>query len=290
MAMLKGVVSFIENSNKEVIVYNGKVYKEVNRDAQAEDIVKMLEDDVDLEKDCFYEVKNDWSDSPVILDAEDDERYVGIWNPKVYGLVNSEESNDSQYKVGDKVVLVEHAATCGFDLGDICTIQEVGIRRDYFYKITNGSCSGYASDRHIKPCNLKFNIGDTVVVVDDEAEHDLPIGTITTISRIDYQDEEMPYKEIDGWWLAENDLRLVSESDLQWKKLGRRVGEFRNGDVVRFLQRTGTKEYPINSLAIIDHVSLDSNYYTFGCGNEYEGNLSWIELVAPAESVVKLSA
>lgn len=289
MAMLKGVVSFVENSGKEVIVYNGKVYKEVNRDAQVDDIVKILEGDIDLEKDCFYEVKDD-GDYLIIIDDEDDQRNLDFHETVVYGPIDSEET---RYKVGDRVILVEHNFTIGFNLGDICTIQSVetgGVYGVCTYRITNGSSRGFVHDEHIKPYNLKFKAGDVVVVVDNEAGHDLPIGTITTISEIDYYDENMAYKNTDGWWFEENDLRLATVSDLQWKKLGRRVGEFRNGDVVRFLQRTGTKEYPINSLAIIDHVSLDSNYYTFGHGNEYEGILSWIELVAPAESVVKLSA
>lgn len=45
---------------------------------------------------------------------------------------------------------------------------------------------------------LKFKVGDKVIIIKDklvgDVNHNIPIGTITTIDRVDTHDDETPYK------------------------------------------------------------------------------------------------
>ncbi len=302
MASLKGVICFTADDGKEVIVVNGQVFKETDKDAEAGDIIRFLGEEVDLTQGKFYQVNSD-DNGPVITDDVDDDRYGVITGPlsvskAVYERVepqttaeqNQESTQKNDYELGDIVVLVEKStATLGFKVGDICEITEAFLRGTYYYGIRKGGnqdyVSGYVNAEHIKRWTPKFAEGDNVVVIGNTCEsdpHELEIGDIVTIDSIDTRDKRQPYL-FNGWWAAEAYLRLATESDmnnLKWKELGRSVGEFREGDIVRIINdRNGPVVGAIGVVTNASPVEVEINGERF---------LEEPELIAPVEAVVNL--
>jgi hypothetical protein len=97
-----------------------------------------------------------------------------------------------------------------------------------------------------------------------------------------------------GWKGTAKDLVLVTkeekrkaEESEKWAKIGRNIRQLKDGDVVRFLEDTGADDFPEGSTAVIKNVRGER--FNFGHLGKYVGKLSWVELVAPVESVVNLS-
>lgn len=65
----------------------------------------------------------------------------------------------------------------------------------------------------------------------------------------------------------------------KWAAIGRKVNEYKNGDIVRFTESTGASSYPSGSLAEIYDVEDDM----FNFGGSFGGTTNWCELVTPVE-------
>ena len=62
-----------------------------------------------------------------------------------------EETEDIEFKVGDKVRLVKlNDCTNGFKLGDICKITDLDETGTYYIEIDNGINKGYVDEEHIE--------------------------------------------------------------------------------------------------------------------------------------------
>ena len=62
-----------------------------------------------------------------------------------------QEVEDTELKVGDKVKLVKHSdCTKGFELGDICTINDINETGSCRIEIDNGITLGYVDEEHIE--------------------------------------------------------------------------------------------------------------------------------------------
>ena len=62
-----------------------------------------------------------------------------------------QEVEDTEFKVGDKVKLVKHSDyTKGFELGDICKINDINKIGSCRIEINNGITLGYVDEEHIE--------------------------------------------------------------------------------------------------------------------------------------------
>ena len=64
---------------------------------------------------------------------------------------NEEHSGETEFKVGDKVKLIKHSDyTRGFDIGDICKINDINESGSCRIEIDNGITLGYVDEEHIE--------------------------------------------------------------------------------------------------------------------------------------------
>ncbi|MBG9774256.1 hypothetical protein [Brevibacillus laterosporus] len=80
-------------------------------------------------------------------------------------------------------------------------------------------------------------------------------------------------------------LEKVTDEEAKWAALGREVGEFKAGDIVRLNRNTGGHPRQ-GDVTVLDYVYGTS----IGFGGDYIGGTDWIEMVAPVESTVNLKA
>ena len=67
------------------------------------------------------------------------------------GETEQEEVKDTELKVGDKVKLIKHSDyTRGFDIGDICKINDINESGSCRIEIDNGITLGYVDEEHIE--------------------------------------------------------------------------------------------------------------------------------------------
>lgn len=81
--------------------------------------------------------------------------------------------------------------------------------------------------------------------------------------------------------VTEADVKAAAE-EAKWTAIGRKVGEYKNGDLVRFTEDTGAGGYPEGTIAEIR--DLYEEDFRFGENGKYMGDTSWIELVTPVEA------
>ncbi|MFW5434305.1 hypothetical protein [Paenibacillus apiarius] len=138
----------------------------------------------------------------------------------------------------------------------------------------------------------KFAEGDYVkVIVDTE---DLDEGSIGKITEVDTGDTWPLRVELldgsDDYWYKPNQLEKVTEEVAKWAAIGRKVGEFKEGDIARVTPSgRGDKGHPVGTIGVIEYCPTWSKLRLRAGGNLYShtGNM---ELVAPVESVVNLTA
>ncbi|TPG88129.1 hypothetical protein EEL32_10210 [Brevibacillus laterosporus] len=136
----------------------------------------------------------------------------------------------------------------------------------------------------------RLNVGEYAKVVASGSDHSANIGDIVKIVRDDQSDlpfrcETADGKELSCPWFRASDLTRASDEELKWAKIGRKVGEFKAGDVVRLNRNTGGHPRQ-GDVTVLDYVRGTS----IGFGEGYVGGADWCEMVAPVESTVNLKA
>lgn len=245
MARLENVVRFRNERGIYSIVVDSPFYKQSDEKASAGDIVLTSEN-----CDCCGFVKNDSFYKVLHVDSDGD-----------YSIVD--ENNN------------------------ICFIGEEDIV-SVFKKVQSG-CEEEKQEQQQPASTPKFKIGDKAVVIGDNNvlnPHYVKIGTVVTVT--EPQDTEGRYGALEegqrvNKWYTENDLRPATESDLKWAELGRRVGEFKYGDVVRVIR--DNFGHRVGDIGVVSKIDRDGDVLV-----DVQGKVYWeiVELVAPVESVVNL--
>jgi hypothetical protein len=138
----------------------------------------------------------------------------------------------------------------------------------------------------------RLKVGEYAVVIANNNRHKFPIGNVVVVKTVDDDGEPNRCDSIDGsdyWYLDSTELRRATPEEVakakrklaeeaKWAAIGRKVGEFKAGDVVRFKEDTGASEYPEGSLAILDRV-----YGGYADFDGFGAVLDWLELVVPVE-------
>lgn len=148
-----------------------------------------------------------------------------------------------------------------------------------------------------KAHKASFKVGDYARVVNDNYEH--KVGHIVRISDLETGGPTFDFK-VDrvtlgscGYIKAENIEKLSAEEAeevAKWVAIGRKIGEFKEGDLIEITRYQGG-----DRVGTIAHVtSVLSSTVCYKSREAITGNLSAsndaIKLIAPVESVVNLSA
>ncbi|QDX93601.1 hypothetical protein EEL30_15625 [Brevibacillus laterosporus] len=133
-------------------------------------------------------------------------------------------------------------------------------------------------------------VGEYAKVVANGSDHSANNGDFVKIVRDDRSKLPFRCETVDGKvlrrpWFQASDLTRVSDEEVKWAGIGRKVGEFKAGDIVRLNRNTGG-HLRQGDITVLDYVRGTS----IGFGEGYVGETDWIEMVAPVESTVKLKA
>jgi hypothetical protein len=144
------------------------------------------------------------------------------------------------------------------------------------------------------PEPVKLESGDYAKVVKDS---DIETGAIVRIDTIDYEDKEYYYfvdticEPYNSSWVAFDALVPATEGDITWANIGRRVGEFKVGDIVRGIGRVGEKTGREFIGVVEDTDELNGCMGNLGIqiGDNGYASIDVTELLVPVESVVNLT-
>ncbi|WP_338461622.1 hypothetical protein V5G20_17960 [Brevibacillus borstelensis] len=149
-----------------------------------------------------------------------------------------------------------------------------------------------------------LKVGDYAKVVEPTAGFSAK-GQIVKITKVD--DSDIPYNtqgmdgKYTGWYEATDLVRATDEEvaeakrkleekrrlhelEAKWHAIGRKVGEFKRGDVVKTLQEVGG--HPVGTIGVIAKWEPDHSHLIEANGETYFHMA--LELIAPVESVVNL--
>lgn len=251
-------------------------YRKVDRDAKRGDIIKITDNDDSsyVIEDAFYTVEYlDGADDPQILDEDGDEYDAGHMEYEVYEKVaESAVALDprNKFAIGDKVRIVSGAGErylLGYKNGDIVEIRS-GADKDGDYSLSSprdGVTPGNAKPEQLEKVSAEeiaeierkaliaqFSVGDTVKLTVPEGNYprfgwgSVKSGDIGKIVRVFDDRLYVDFPNHSGWSADPTELTKVSAEDIakqleesKWAAIGRKVNEFKRGDVVKCVGPAG---------------------------------------------------
>lgn len=178
------------------------------------------------------------------IEARDKSGRIGWMKLSSISKIEGEKSVDSKFKKGDVVVVIGGMGLHGFNLGDIITVVEVDgsnvpygcVRRDgglvqWFTK----SQIKLVEEREEMKSELRFEIGDIIVVTNEINGHEFKIGEAVKVVDIHhggfYDDNGAAHymaEALDGrakWCLAESEVEEFEEDSEPTSNLKHKVGD-----------------------------------------------------------------
>lgn len=221
---------------------------------------------------------------------------------------------------GDKVRLIsggdEHPLR-GYKDGEVYTVSDPLYSYSNKIEITGGQIrTGYALPEQLTKLSEKeiaemdrLKVGEYAKVIGGNNCH-TEIGDIVIIRSVDsegdYEINSLDGRELGGFKFAKNLVRAtdeevaeakrkleLSEEIAKWAAIGRKVGEFKKGDVVEIIANTNGSVNSVGSIGTVTVGPSLSGTYRVDTGSGTQSNWtipSEMKLIAPVESVVNLSA
>lgn len=280
----------------ETIEFEGATYRKVDREAREGDVV------------IFNGVDSYSTDNGKPYKVVNGRNYVGNTGTGrlVYGWGSKptvdvyEPIEPAKYvpQEGDIVVVTDDSVS-NHALGDIGKITEVGgdafrvtvpgkknrsnwLMDFRFRKATSAEVEKY--EQAVKATAPKLKAGDFVKF--KRSIRDTAAGKPYLIE-IDPEDGELSFKDDAGDWCSierTGEYEILSAEEAKWAKIGRKVNEFKKGDVVKVIKDIGG--LPVGTMFTVTSVSgdiiSDDSRYRFSYRGGYHA-----ELVAPVESLFK---
>ncbi|WP_350303601.1 hypothetical protein [Bacillus pumilus] len=241
MAALKGVKTLdMKNGEITKVSYEGAEYERVEGDAKVGDLVHLAEVgafykcyDVDFEGDAFFAFG------------------IALYRSK-YGLFRKKHA---RLKVGDYAKVINNVME--YREGDIVQIAGSGRRLDFkvdFINVTGSSkltdqVYGYidakdltqVTDAEVTEAKAKlepkFSVGDYAKVVGNTYYHSIVRGAIVKITDLADKDGDLRFElvgDCDHDFAKPSSLEKVSAEEAKWAKIGRKVDEYKVGDIVAY--------------------------------------------------------
>lgn len=229
----------------------------------------------------------------------------GIIYPREYVVLEpiaDKEKEPERLGVGEYVKVAHNGGGHDYEIGSIVKISQVtGFEDDLLFTAekldgTRGNWLAPEQVVHATPEEVAaatkpkptFAVGEHVrILVDTE---DLPKGAIAKITEVDADDEAYPYRTelLDGsdydWYKAEQLSKVTEEEIVQeaerarWAKIGRKVDEFKCGDIVEVTDGCGGHKN--GTIGICDGISHGNHCYVLANGSRFSGGA---KLIIPVE-------
>jgi hypothetical protein len=271
MSKLKNVkILDMVNGEPTRVEYDGVVYEKTEDEAKAGDLVRVVDGYIgDVEEGEFYKLYIDEDDDLVFDDDLDDARPYDAWTEEleVFRAANS-ASTDLERRV-----------------------IELERRLDALERLAVGS---EVTDEALKTESApKFEVGDFVVAL---PEADDIYGVTTTETKLGKVTHVFSDGDIDVEVIAHTDevqvgeefvvtskyFRKATDEEIRWAKIGRKPGEFKKGDIVRY------KKAVTDVLSVTDDL-VTINQRTYG-GVFYQTKNDNLTLIVPVEQRFDLAS
>jgi hypothetical protein len=260
-------------------------------EARVGDFVAFTEPLTDVDTGDVFEVfEGESGIERYILDNAEDERDVDCWEDETITLRKVTQSNENITKEGDdmtdvivhegvKYRKVNRAARQG-DKHIVCTTDEF----TFFTKGKVYDVTGFDS------------FGDPIVT-DDDGDEDMDltidqyavleeIAPVSIDERISELERQLAEAKAEKERQEEAKRKLAEEA--RWAKIGRKVGEYKNGDIVRLLNHENgvNKDIPKDAMGELFNPRNDGILFDFKYPGVYRSicvNTEQIELIIPVE-------
>ncbi|QUG79115.1 hypothetical protein [Bacillus subtilis] len=306
----------IESLKSEVAALKGEAeYKQVDADeAKVGDYVKFDDPPSYLtDKEYYAIVRLDHCGDPQVIDDEGDEFDTDGSDFEVYRKVSATEPKSERWKVGDYAKVVNATDYHKFSDGDIVEILEDSFTHG------NNECARRITDESIQYILAKELVRATdeeVAEAKDEVARakfkkgvkvrllsggeDYPLGGFTDgkiyeVSDNDYNHHKGRLIRIEGGncykgsgFATPDQLEILSEEEAaehkKWAEIGRKVNEYKKGDIVRVVNASGSdnENGDIGEITRINGslFAVDTTTVKFGNFQLAED----IELITPVEA------
>lgn len=315
MAALKGVKT-IDMVAGEItkVSYEGAEYERVKGEARVGDLVLNGRIHPDLTAGGFYEVIREevtgWDS------VKDD---VGDYHSRVLGITKTAvfRKKKERLKVGDYAKVVEGSNLDEVDAGEIVKIihddytqipfkcDVIEGRRDADYIWAEESDLVLATEAEVAEAKAKlapkFSVGDYAKVVGDTHYSDIVGGAIVKITDLADEDGDLRFELVgdgDYDYAKPSSLEKVSVEDAdkikeeasakaKWAKIGRKVGEYKVGDIVAYDDRCWFGNSGIGEVVEGTYMNYQVRVAATDRGgfkNEYYLQKSRVTLITPVEA------
>ncbi|WP_188069012.1 hypothetical protein [Brevibacillus brevis] len=258
-------------TSADTIVHDGQQYRKVDRPVREGDVVLALVDEVDLVAGKAYKVSRLSSSG---------------------GVHVIDDAQDSHYLYVDEYSVLEPIAP------SLVTLEtELAATKAKVAEME----AQLAEVKRKEAEAQRLKVGEYAKVVGNDAGHSAKIGDIVKIAEDDrastpFRCDALGGEELTRPWFREIDLVRATEDErkkaeeAKWSAIGRKVGEFKDGDVVRVINGEGSRvpTGEIGIIAEIDRYNVMFRVNTATIKSENWQNRWDIELIAPVESVVNL--
>jgi hypothetical protein len=299
MAKLNGVTTVSER-----IQYNGAEYVKSDDAAVVGDIVRHdAEGYTSIPEGAYYEVlRANKAGEPKIIDEDGDEITVDS-DFAVFKRV--EEVVQPQYRevkrkaiVGERIRIVAAQYTSGrYQNGDEFTAMRLSDSGGVEF-VTGKGEGGYAYQREyvvLEPVQADVKKAEDEPQPGDKVRSKMYPDTLhTLVKRLPQHDGDRYGKAWDitpGSWLGEKQFYIVERAveaakaaeEAKWSAIGRKVGEYKVGDIVRTTDSVGHKVGTIGVICTVDDTDMPRV--------KANGTAMWhtVELIAPVESLFNRS-
>ncbi|PJI12376.1 hypothetical protein CTV96_09520 [Bacillus altitudinis] len=253
MAALKGVKT-IDMVGGEItkVSYEGSEYERVEGDAKVGDLILPVKGWLDISVGGFYIIDDIERDGDAYF-------YDDVGELNALSRVNYVpfRKKHTRLKVGDYAKVINNVME--YREGDIVQIAESDSSFDFkvdFINVTGsskitGQVYGYidakdltrATDAEVAEAKAKlapkFSVGDYAKVVGDTYHSDIDGGAIVKITDLADSAGDLRFELVGGDdddydFAKPSSLEKVSAEEVKWAKIGRKVDEYKVGDIVQF--------------------------------------------------------
>ncbi|UNY40617.1 hypothetical protein KLEB271_gp58 [Bacillus phage vB_BauS_KLEB27-1] len=302
MAALKGVKT-IDMKNGEItkVTYEGAEYERVEGDAKVGDLFLPRKGFHDMTAGSFYEIEEVDPDGDAYF--FDDSGWSAVICSDDYFPFRKKHV---RINVGDYAKVIDCAEGWKVAQGDFVKVLIDDKKyRPFQCKVQNGEFVGETVWMHESELVLateaevaeakaklvpKFSVGDYAKVGGDTHHRDIVGGAIVKITNLADEDGDLRFELVgddDYDYAKPSSLEKVSAEEAKWAKIGRKVGEYKVGDIVSYADTNWFGNSGIGEVSEGQLLSYQVRIAATDRGgfkNEYYLNKGRVTLITPVEA------
>jgi len=268
------------------------------------DYAKVIDADGDMRAKIGDIITVEWSDGSLIGGTTFDGRSIGMFARRFVRATESEVKRAWEigpFADGGYAVVKPDADgyLSGFESGSYVEVRPTKVPGRYALEIKSPRMSGYNDgfcnadalrkvtkeeyEEATKPKPV-FNVGDTVILSVPEGKRArfgwgaVKNGDIGEVISVKPDRVAVKFPEHSSWYADPSELMLLTTEEAKWAKIGRKVGEYKNGDIVEV---TGSDSgHTIGTIGVIEY---DLGAPRVRANGRLRSHLGQMRLIVPVE-------